>query len=153
MIKTGKIVFNNREIPYYLDPRDESIWFVAGDISSLLEYADNRADQMVDLVEYDEKCKKKINFGNGQKREVWLISELGLYNVLSQSRKPTAHLWRRVVHQQLIDIRLAKGMSIDDQFDEWDELLDRLYWDNEHKQWMESITVQGGDVEQVPYVE
>lgn len=153
MTKSGRIVFNNRELPYYIDHSDGVIWFVANDIAEMLEYAGNRADQMVDLVEPDEKCKQKINFGGGQKRTLWLISELGLYNILSQSRKPTARLWRRVVHQQLIDIRKAKGMTIDDQFDEWDDLLDRLYFDEKTKMWMESITVEGGDVEQVPYEE
>lgn len=151
MTKSGKISFNNREIPYYT--LDGDIWFVASDIAQLLEYADGRADQMVNLVEADERREAKLNFGSGQRRKVWMVSELGLYNVLGQSRKPTARLWRRVVHKQLIDIRKSKGMSIDEQFDEWDDLLDRLYYDHENGMWMESVTVEGGDVEQVPYVE
>jgi hypothetical protein len=44
-------------------------------------------------------------------------------------------------------------MTVVDQFDEWDDLLDTVYWDEEKKMLMQSVTVQGGDVEQIPYVE
>ena len=34
-----------------------------------------------------------------------------------------------------------------------DDILDTLYWDEEKKCVMRSITVQGGDVEQIPFEE
>ena len=50
-------------------------------------------------------------------------------------------------------MRKEKGMTIVDQFDEWDDLLDTIYYDEETGMLMQSVTVQGGDVEQIPYVE
>lgn len=35
--------------------------------------------------------------------------------------------------------------------DDIDNILDTLYWDSEKKCVMQSVTVQGGDVEQVPF--
>ena len=37
------------------------------------------------------------------------------------------------------------------QFDEWDHALDAIYYDEETGLIMESVTVQGGDVDQIPY--
>ena len=49
--------------------------------------------------------------------------------------------------------RKSRGMTIKDQFDEWDDLLDTVYFDEKTGILMQSVTVAGGDVEQVPYVE
>ena len=43
--------------------------------------------------------------------------------------------------------------NVEDQFEEWDELLDTIYIDQETGILMQSVTVAGGDVEQVPYEE
>lgn len=32
-------------------------------------------------------------------------------------------------------------------------MIDTLYWDDEKKILMQSVTVQGGDVEQIPFME
>jgi hypothetical protein len=48
-------------------------------------------------------------------------------------------------------MRREKNMDIVDQFDEWDHLLDNVFWDEDRKMLMESITVPGGDVEIVPW--
>ena len=87
----------------------------------------------------------------GQKRQVTFITETGLYNVLSQSRKPLARAWRRVVHEELIALRRSQGKNVAEKFDEWDHLADNIYFDEERGCLMRSVTVQGGDVEQVPY--
>jgi hypothetical protein len=42
-------------------------------------------------------------------------------------------------------------LNVVEQFEEWDRELDTLYWDEETQTLMQSVTVQGGDVEQVPY--
>lgn len=36
--------------------------------------------------------------------------------------------------------------------DDIDHILDTLFWDEEKKMVMQSVTVQGGDVEQVPFI-
>lgn len=35
--------------------------------------------------------------------------------------------------------------------DDIDRILDTLYWDEEKKCVMQSVTVQGGDVDQIPF--
>ena len=87
----------------------------------------------------------------GQRRTVSFVTETGLYNILSQSRKPTARKWRRVVHEELIRLRKAKDMNVIEQFEEWDHELDDLYYDEETDTLMQSVTVQGGDVDQIPF--
>jgi hypothetical protein len=42
-------------------------------------------------------------------------------------------------------------MDVVEQFEEWDHELDDLYYDEETDTLMQSVTVPGGDVEQVPF--
>ena len=42
-------------------------------------------------------------------------------------------------------------MTDSDIQDEIDDILDTLFWDEEKQMLMQSVTVQGGDVEQVPF--
>ena len=146
--KIGTINFNNQFLNIYGSIDDPC--FIAVDVAKIIDYANGRTDEMITTLEKDESFKTTL-VRNGQRRTVSMITELGLYNILSQSRKPTARMWRRVVHQQLIDTRKARGMRIEDQFDEWDDLLESIYIDEKTGILMQSVTVAGGDVEQVPY--
>ena len=150
MTKIDKIQFDTAELDIYGSL--ENPYFIAADVAEILGYADNRTDEMIKSLEHDEYVKAAID-RKGQTRNMIVLTELGLYNILSQSRKPTARLWRRVVHQQLVENRRKRSMSIVDQFDEWDDLLDALFIDPETGILMQSVTVPGGDVEQVPYEE
>jgi hypothetical protein len=78
------------------------------------------------------------------------VTELGLYNVLSQSRKPIARGWRRVVHQELIELRRSRQKNIAEQFEDWNDALDSIYFDEETGILMQSVTMPGGDVDQIP---
>lgn len=146
----AKIKFDGKELDVY-GSLDAPV-FLAIDVAKLIDYSNGKTHYMLELIEEDEKLKRVMPT-RGQKREVWFVTELGLYNILSQSRKPIARMWRRVVHEQLILARKERGLSIIDQFEEWDDLLDTIYIDPETGILMQSITIQGGDVEQVPYIE
>lgn len=61
------------------------------------------------------------------------------------------YVWRRVVHDELINMRKEKGRNITEQFEEWDHAMDNIYFDEETGQLMQSVTVPGGDVIQIPY--
>ena len=151
MNKIGVIDFNNQVLDIY--GTVDRPCFIAADVAKIMEYSNGNTQEMLNLVEEDEKflsMVKPLTKRGGNKKESWFVTELGLYNVLSQSRKPTARLWRRVVHQQLINIRKARGLKIEDQFDEWDSILDTIYIDEKTGVLMQSVTVAGGDVEQVP---
>jgi prophage antirepressor-like protein len=146
----GTITFDDRTLNVY-QSLDEPV-FRASDIATMIGYSEGNTFKLLELCEKDEKLKLPMVVA-GQTRYVSFVTELGLYNILAQSRKLTARKWRRVVHAELVRMRRDKGMTVVDQFDEWDDLLDTVYWDEEKKMLMQSVTVQGGDVEQVPYIE
>lgn len=157
--KVGEIHFDAHALTIF-GTLDEP-YFKAVEVAKLIDYSTGDTHHMLELVEEDEKAlflpptgeQKHKKQRGGANRPMWFLTELGLYNVLSQSRKLIARKWRRVVHQQLIEARKSRGMTIKDQFDEWDDLLDTVYFDEKTGILMQSVTVAGGDVEQVPYEE
>ena len=144
----GTITFDNRKLDVYSD-LDTPI-FRAIDIAAMIDYSDGNTWKMLEMCEKDEKLNLPMVVA-GQRRSVSFVTETGLYNILSQSRKPIARKWRRIIHDELIKLRKSRGKDIVDQFDEWDHLLDTIYYDEETDTIMQSITIQGGDVEQIPY--
>lgn len=126
--------------------------FRVTDIAALIGYSDGNGWNLLELCEEDEKLNLPLLVA-GQKRKVSFVTELGLYNILAQSRKPMARKWRRIVHQDLIRMRKEQGRTIVEQFDEWNHELDALYIDEITGIMMQSVTVEGGDVDQIPYIE
>lgn len=106
--------------------------------------------RMLEMCEEDEKLKLPLVVA-GQRRSVNFVTENGLYNILAQSRMEIARSWRRVVHDELINMRKEKGRNIAEQFEEWDRAMDNIYFDEETGQLMQSVTVPGGAVIQIPY--
>lgn len=144
----GTISFDNKLLKVYLS-LDKPI-FKATDVADMIEYSEGNAWKMLEMCEHDEKLNLPMVVA-GQRRSVSFVTETGLYNILSQSRKPIARKWRRVVHDELIRLRRERNRNIVQQFEEWDHALDNIYWDDEKGMLMQSITIQGGDVIQVPY--
>lgn len=139
----GLIKFDNRNVCVYRDVNDPL--FKLRDIASMLKYGDN-IDELISLCESDEYILDSLDH-----EEVYFINERGLYSILSQLRDSTSRKWRRVVFNQLIELRKSQNMDIVEQFDEWDHALDDIYYDEETGVLMQSVTVAGGDVIQVPY--
>ena len=146
--RVGLLKFDNRLLSVYVS-LDEPL-FKATDVANMIDYSDGNSWKMLQMCEEDEKLNLPMVVA-GQTRQVAFVTETGLYNILSQSRKPIARKWRRVIHNELIRMRKEKNMDIVEQFDEWDHLLDNVFWDEDRKMLMESITVPGGDVEIVPW--
>ncbi len=144
----GEVKFKNRVLNVYGDL--DAPLFKAADVADLVEYGEGNIWNLVRLCEDDEHMVLPLVVG-GQRRKVTFITETGLYNVLSQSRKPLARAWRRVIHDELIALRRAQGKNVSEKFAEWDHMADNIYFDEERDCLMRSVTVQGGDVEQVPY--
>lgn len=163
-------VFDSLDIPYFL----------AVQVAKLIDYSNGRTDEMLNLLEQDEKILintssgltrqqrralareearmsgntgKTGSTGQGGNPNKWFVTELGLYNILSQSRKPMARKWRRIVHSNLILLRKQNQLTIEDQFEEWDAMAEDLFIDPETGILMKIRTVQGGDVEIVEYEE
>lgn len=146
----GKISFDGHMLEVY-DSLDAP-YFRAAEVAKLMDYSAGKTSQMLELIEKDEYLLTVLQVA-GQRREVAMITELGLYNILSQSRKPIARKWRRVVHSNLILLRKERHFTITDQFEEWDMQCEDFFIDTETGELMEIRTVAGGDVEIVPYNE
>lgn len=97
--------------------------------------------------------------GDNKTRWMLAVNELGIYEALFASRKLEARkfrMWAGTVMQKLrTNVGLAgyevMRMTEPEIQDQVDHILDTLFWDDEKKMLMRSVTVQGGDVEQVPF--
>lgn len=144
----GSISFGGKRLNVYGDL--DAPLFKAKDISHAIGYSSGNEWRMLEMCEEDEKLKLPLVVA-GQRRSVNFVTENGLYNILAQSRMEIARSWRRVVHDELINMRKEKGRNIAEQFEEWDHAMDNIYFDEETGQLMQSVTVPGGDVIQIPY--
>lgn len=148
MVKiVGMIRLDNTSIPVY-ESLDESL-FRVDDILKIIDVPKEKILDVIALCEGDEIFM--LPRDDDDPYSDAYATEAGLYDILSQARNPTARKWRRVIIKELIKLRRSRGYNIIDQFDEWGHELDSLYFDEETGVLMESITVPGGDVIQVPY--
>ena len=143
----GCIKFGNYLLNVY-DSLDNPL-FLANEIADILGYSHGNTWNLAACLEDDEKLVLPAIVG-GQRRNVIFVNENGLYNILAQSKMLLARKWRRVVHDELIELRKSNGRNIVDQFEYWDHKLDGYFFDEETNTMMKSVTVVGGDVIQVP---
>ena len=87
--------------------------FVAKDVAEWIEYDLSSVNKMLDKIDEDEKLVGTL-FRSGQNREVWFLTENGLYEVLMQSRKPLAKEFKKKVKEILKSIRKHGLYAIDD---------------------------------------
>ena len=104
---------------------------------------------------------KDIGRKPGENRTRWMlaVNELGIYEALFASRKLEARkfrMWAGTVMQKLrknvglqgYEVMQMTNPEIQDRID---DILDTLFWDDEKQMLMQSVTVAGGDVDQVPF--
>lgn len=104
---------------------------------------------------------KDIGRRPGEWKTHWMlaVNELGIYEALFASRKLEARkfrMWAGTVMQKLRKNVGLEGyevmrMTEPDIQEDINWILDSLYWDDEKKCVMQSVTVAGGDVEQIPF--
>lgn len=82
----------------------ENPLFLAKSVAEWIEHTD--LSRMVNLVDDDEKLKRTL-YVSGQNRNMWFLTEDGLYEVLMQSRKPIAKAFKKEVKQILKQIRMT----------------------------------------------
>ena len=113
-------------------------------------------------VKDDNPSKVDKNF-NEFSKTVWMIAvnEVGIYEALYASRRLEARKFRRWSATVMQKLRKNVGlegyevmrMTDKDIQDRIDDILDTLYYDEETGILMQSVTVAGGDVDQVPFTE
>lgn len=79
--------------------------FLARDVAEWIDYDLTSVNKLVDSVDDDEKLNGTI-FRSGQQRQAWFLTENGLYEVLMQSRKPIAKVFKKEVKKILKELRL-----------------------------------------------
>lgn len=112
------------------------------------------------LVEASEDGSNEVR-SKGENKTRWMlaVNEYGIYEALFASRRLEARKFRRWTATVLQKLRSYVGlqgyevmrMTEPEIQEEIDHILDTLYWDDEKKMLMQSVTVAGGDVEQVPF--
>lgn len=90
--------------------------FLAKDVAEWIEHS--RASEMLKSIDEEEKLMQTI-LASGQNREMWFLSEDGLYEVLMQSRKPIAKEFKKEVKKILKQIRLTGGSVVEDREEEF----------------------------------
>ncbi len=91
----------------------ENPLFLAKSVAEWIEYDKSSINKMLNNVDESEKLNGTL-FLSGQNREMWFLTEDGLYEVLMQSRKPIAKLFKAEVKKILKTIRL-NGMYVTDK--------------------------------------
>lgn len=108
----------------------------------------------------DDPISTGVNF-NTFKKTVWMlaVNEIGIYEALFASRRLEARkfrMWSATVMQRLRKSVGLEGyevmrMTEPEIQEDIDHILDSLYYDETTGVLMQSVTVAGGDVEQVPF--
>lgn len=99
VIKETEIL--NKDLKIYGTTEDPL--FLAKDVAEWIDHS--RASEMLKSIDEDEKLMQTI-LASGQNREMWFLTEDGLYEVLMQSRKPIAKQFKKQIKKILKDIRL-----------------------------------------------
>lgn len=92
-------------------------------------------------------------------QDMLAVNEIGIYEALFASRKLEARKFRRWTATVMQKLRRNVGlegyevmkMTDPEIQDDIDHILDTLFYDEETGVLMQSVTVQGGDVEQIPF--
>lgn len=80
--------------------------FLAKDVARWIEHSD--VSTMLRKIDEDEKLIQTM-FVSGQNRNMWFLTENGVYEVLFQSRKPIAKQFKKQVKAILKEIRTTGG--------------------------------------------
>lgn len=103
--------------------------FLARDVAEWIEYA-KRTDgsyqvgQMLQTIDDDEKLPLTVVTA-GQGRQMWFLTENGLYEVLMLSRKPKAKEFKKGIKEILRTIRTTGGYMATREDDTPDEIMAR----------------------------
>ena len=105
----------------------ENPLFLAKDVAEWIDYSKNsngayNISSMLKTVDDNEKLILKFLI-SGQNREMWFVTEDGLYEVLMQSTKPIAKEFKKKVKEILKDIRKYGMYATDELLDNPDLII------------------------------
>lgn len=134
---------------------------ISNDLGSDMPSRDVRYEHQPVKAVNNAMIGKDIGRHPGENKTRWMlaVNELGIYEALFASRRLEARKFRMWAGTVMQKLRSSVGlqqyevmkMTEPDIQEQIDWVLDSLYWDEERKCVMQSVTVQGGDVEQIPF--
>ena len=146
---------------------DGEWWAILKDICDALNL---RTDKVAERLDPEMLLRVKVEVsdiplkgvrsrGDNETRWMLAVNEFGIYEALFASRKLEAGKFRRWSASVMQKLRKRVGlegyevmrMTDKDIQDDIDHILDTLFWDEETGKLMQSVTVQGGDVEQIEF--
>lgn len=147
--------------------KDGEWWAILKDICDALGLRTDGVSQRLNptmlkriKVELSEPSSNGVRSrGENQYRWMLAVNEFGIYEALFASRKLEARqfrLWSATVMQKLrrcIGLQQYEVMKMTNPEvqEEINDILDTLFYNPETGQLMQSVTVQGGCVEQIPF--
>ncbi|WP_202808937.1 Bro-N domain-containing protein [Staphylococcus equorum] len=102
----NKQIFGNEEIRFI--EKDEEHWAVASDVAKVLGYS--HSPHMTRLLDESEKAVHNVDTLKGKQKAV-IISEVGIYEAIFNSRKLEAKEFKNWVKQILKELRHASGLE------------------------------------------
>lgn len=142
-------------------------WAILKDICDALGL---RTDKVSQRLDYDMLTRVSVEVsdnpsrvdrspGENKTRQMLAVNEIGIYEALFASRKLEARKFRRWSAGIMTKLRRSVGLQgyevmrmTDPEIQaQIDDIIDTLFWDEEKQMLMMSVTVQGGDVEQIPF--
>lgn len=105
-MKNELIVFEQRDVlgkTFKIYGDAENPLFLAKDVATWIDY-EGRTGQLLEALDDEEKLMHTI-YASGQARQMWFLTEDGLYEVLMLSRKPIAKEFKKHVKEILKSIR------------------------------------------------
>lgn len=147
--------------------QDGEWWAILKDICDALGLRTDKVAQRLDpnmlirvSVEVsDHPLKVDRSPGENKTRQMLAVNEIGIYEALFASRKLEARKFRQWSAGVMKKLRSSVGLQgyevmrmTEPEIQACiDDILDTLYWDEEKHMLMMSVTVQGGDVDQIPF--
>lgn len=141
-------------------------WAILKDICDALDLRTDKVAERLEpsmlervQVESDHPSKGVRSPGENKTRWMLAVNELGIYEALFASRRLEARKFRvwagRVMQKLRKNVGLAQyevmRITEPEIQEEINDILDTLYWDEEKQMVMQSVTVRGGDVDQIPF--
>ena len=142
-------------------------WYaILKDICDALDLRTDRVSQrlappIVERVRVDvsDHNSKGVSSRARKTQDMLAVNEIGIYEALFASRRLEARKFRRWSAEVMKKLRSKVGlagyevmkMTEPDTQDKIDWILDSLYYDEETGLVMQSVTVPGGDVDQIPF--
>lgn len=141
-------------------------WAILKDICDALDLKTFKVSQRLDpemmirvRVDACDIPSKDVRSRARKTQDMIAVNEIGIYEALFASRRLEARKFRRWSAGVMQKLRRRAGLEgyevmkmTDPNIQEnIDSILDTLFWDEESGRLMQSVTVQGGDVEQRPF--